>query len=456
MGAGKAVGYADNTICLSHLDHDVERYLKDKLQWPNPDYIKRQEAGRSTWNCPRNIILWTQRGNDLIVPFGLLKELWGLGISVSPSPHISASSAPKGTCIEGLYDYQRFAVDSAMREKQGIIVAPCGAGKTQIGIAICATYGYRTLWLTHTYDLLKQSMDRAKNYLSMPIGTITGGKIRASEGITFATVQTMSKIDLSAFHDYWDVIIVDECHRCVGTPTQMTMFWRVVNSLSARHKFGLTATPKRSDGMEKAMYALLGPVIHEVSRESVKNTTTPVYVRDPICTGWVPDFERVLKPDGTLDYVDLIADCVENEARNRIVAQTIDDATKIGPTLVLSERIIHLATLGKMCDNSSANLSTARKECRNDLIHDMETGKIKILFATYAIAKEGLDIPCLRNLVMASPVKNDITVTQSAGRVMRAYPGKDVGNIWDFEDDMHMLKKWLRKRLSIYRRLDCE
>jgi len=87
-------------------------------------------------------------------------------------------------------------------------------------------------------------------------------------------------------------------------------------------------------------------------------------------------------------------------------------------------------------------------------LRQLSEGEIGVLFATYAIAKEGLDIPCLRNLVMASPVKDEITVTQSAGRVMRKYPDKECGCIWEFEDNMRMLQKWLQKRMKIYEKLN--
>ena len=89
-----------------------------------------------------------------------------------------------------------------------------------------------------------------------------------------------------------------------------------------------------------------------------------------------------------------------------------------------------------MCEYKYGILSTAKKNERQELLRQLSEGEISVLFATYSIAKEGLDIPCLRNLVMASPVKDEITVTQSAGRVMRKYPDKEYGIIWDFEDNM--------------------
>lgn len=447
---------ADNDIRINNGLIMLTRQIKERLQWPNPEYVKRMEAGRSTWNVPKEIVLWKQVGDYISVPFGMLQWFRFNGYGVMPTDHLMAHKTVFSGSVDNLYDYQEEAVERGLKAKNGVLVAPCGSGKTQIGLAMCARLGLNTLWLTHTQELLKQSMDRAKRYLDdVPMGTITNGKINAVTGITFATVQTMSKIDLSEFKDFWDVVIVDECHRCVGTPTQLTMFYRVVNSLSARYKYGLTATPKRADGMEKAMYALLGPKFYEITKEQVKGNTCPLCILEPKQTGWEPDLDACLNPDGTLNYTALITDCVENEDRNRIIANEINFAVaENGTTLVLSERVHHLELLAEMCQYKYGILSTAKKRYRQDLLQRLSNGEISVLFATYAIAKEGLDIPCLRNLVMASPVKDEITVTQSAGRVMRKYPDKECGCIWDFEDNMRMLQKWLQKRMAIYKKVN--
>ena len=134
-----------------------------------------------------------------------------------------------------------------------------------MGLEIVARIGGRALWLTHTQDLLNQSMTRAKSVLgNIGQGTITEGKVNCGDGITFATVQTLSKIDLTEHRDYWDVIICDECHHAAGSPTKVTQFYKVLSNLKALYKIGLTATPKRADGLEESMFALLGDIIYEV------------------------------------------------------------------------------------------------------------------------------------------------------------------------------------------------
>lgn len=88
---------------------------------------------------------------------------------------------------------------------------PAGSGKTETALELIARLGYRALWCTHTLDLLNQSYTRAKNKLeNVGLGRITGGKVELGSHITFATIQTLSKMDLSEYSDMFDVIVVDE------------------------------------------------------------------------------------------------------------------------------------------------------------------------------------------------------------------------------------------------------
>ena len=173
---------------------------------------------------------------------------------------------------------------------------PCGAGKTQTALELVARLGGKCLWLTHTQDLLTQSMNRAKANFGIAqstYGTITGGKINIGTGITFATVQTMCKIDLTQYKDTWDIIIVDECHKAIGSPTKVMQFYSVLSKLSCRFKYGITATPKRADGLEKSMFALLGDIIIEIPKSEVKNNTCDVIV-NTIDTDYTPDYGVIL------------------------------------------------------------------------------------------------------------------------------------------------------------------
>lgn len=457
-----------NKVKITSPTNEVLQYCSTSLIFDNPDYLKKEAMGKWTGNTQRKIILYERAGDVLYLPFGTFAEIYKQ--FKTDFEHVECRicgiRARNYNSRINLYDYQQNAVERVIRAKNGILVAPCGSGKTQMGLEIVAQLGGRALWITHTQDLLKQSMERAAvnfDLCAAEYGTITAGKVNIGNTITFATVQTLSNIDLAQYRDEWDIIIVDECHKCVGTPTQMTMFYKVLSQLSARYKIGLTATPYRADGLEKAMFAILGGVIHEVPKSAVKDKTCPVKVKF-VETSFTPDYNIILAGDGTLIYSQLIDNICRDTARNGAVTDEIIKQCN-GATLILSERVAHLTELQRIINDKAPNIKTMRlsasntkleKQYRAHALDKMRSGECDILFATYKLAKEGLDIPNLRYVVFASPIKDKTTVTQSAGRVGRKCDGKAYGTVIDFVDGFGMLRGYAKKRAAIYKKLEYE
>ena len=408
--------------------------------------------------------MFEKDNNALVLPFGKFKEIYFKFYNdiESCTSFIPKLRERNYNSTISPYEYQEKAIRAVLEAKNGVLVAPCGSGKTQMGLEIAARIGGRTLWLTHTADLLKQSMSRAQANFTLPkseYGTITEGKVEIGNTITFATVQTMSNINLGRLMNAFDCIIVDECHHCVGSPTKLKMFYKVLTNLSARYKIGLTATPFRADGLHHEMYALLGEKIYEVPKDAVAEKVCPVKVQF-IETGYKPNEDIICAGDGTLVYAKLIDDIIHDKLRNKIISGAV--CMSKGSTLVLSDRIEHLNILKEDVSNckrtamiSAANTKAAKDE-RNEAISKLNDHKIDVLFATYALAKEGLDIPNLRNIVFATPQKDKTTVVQSAGRVERKADGKEFGQIIDFYDDFGILKGYAKKRTGYYKKLGYE
>jgi superfamily II DNA or RNA helicase len=302
-------------------------------------------------------------------------------------------------------------------------------------------------------------MARAKSVYGIDkktFGTITAGKVDIGESITFATVQTMSKLDLSQYRDQWDVIIVDECQHCAGTPTKVSQFYKVMSNLCARHKYGLTATPYRADGLEPAMYALLGDIGFEVSQDEV-TSTVPVRV-GYVNTGYMPEYSNILQGDGTIDYNKLLEDLITNDKRFDVVSKTIQEKQGKGACMVLANRVAYLERLNSqyfgrsICLSGKGQSKKAKKE-RAEALEKLNNGQLDCIFATYQLAAEGLDVPNLRYVFFATPEKNQTTVQQSAGRVSRGAEGKEYGTIIDFIDELPMYRAWANKRAAIYKKL---
>ena len=364
----------------------------------------------------------------------------------------------------GLYDYQKEACRAMIDAKYGILKSKPGSGKTQMGIALIKAFRRRALWLCHTADLLNQSRERALRYMDESlIGTITEGKVNVGVGVTFATVQTMANLELTQYRDYWDVVIVDEAHRVSSSASTFTRYEKVLNHLSARHKIGLTATPERSDGLIQATFALLGQIAYEVPDEAVADRTMKAKIR-VVDTG-TEITEECLNDDGTINYVKLVEYLTTKPERNKLIARKIIEE-KGHSCLILSDRLNQLETIRAMLPyemqeesafiNGKMQSKKAKAE-REQALEDMRTGKKKYLFASYSLSKEGLDIPRLDRLFMASPAKFDAVVTQAVGRVQRVFDGKQMPVVYDFVDrDIGFCQGAFKKRKTSYRKMGAE
>lgn len=432
-----------NRIYIEDPSGDVVQWAKDNLKFPNPEYEKKQRMGFWVGRTPKELRLYEWNGNVLILPFGVCREIMPLlRGSTLYCDFRQDSVIDYGGTDMGLYDYQKEACVKMIEARYGILKATTGSGKTQMGIALIRAHRRRALWLCHTADLLNQSRDRALRYIDPGlIGTITEGKVNVGVGVTFATVQTMANLELTQYRDYWDVIIVDECHRVASSASTFTRYEKVLNHLSARHKFGLTATPERSDGLIRATYALIGKVAYEVPESAVADKVMKVKVR-PVETDIELDEELCLNPDGTINYVKMLDWLTRHTDRNRLIAKCIAE-NQGHSCLILSDRLNQLEMIMSMLPwdmlqesafiNGKMQSKKAKAE-REQAIEDMRTGKKKYLFASYSLAREGLDIPRLDRLILASPAKFSAVITQAVGRVRRTFDGKETPVVIDIVD----------------------
>lgn len=451
-----------NEIRVQEPPQSLVETVRKELAMPNPEYGKKQRMGLWTGNTDPQICLYYVDGETLVIPCGAGKLLRPYLDSAEISQDLADNGSIEYPESIPLYEYQQAAVEAMKESGNGILKSPCGSGKTQMGIALAAALGRKTLWVTHTNDLLEQSYSRAAQYFPKNIlGKIAAGKVQIGSHITFATVQTLSKIDLEKHKYTWDVVIVDECHRVAGTPSSVKMFYKVLSSLAARYKYGLSATVHRSDGLIKSTFAVIGDVRYTVPEEAVSEKTMKVQVirKD---TG-IQICRECLDIDGTLVYQKLIPYLTENRKRNHgIIMDLIANAGNYN--LILSDRLEHLRELREMLPEelklSSAMIDgkmTSKKARfeRIQAIEDMRNGKKHYLFASFSLAKEGLDIPRLDRLYMTTPKKDYAVVTQSIGRIARKFEGKHTAVCYDYVDDIGFCENQWKRRKTSYKKAGC-
>lgn len=180
---------------------------------------------------------------------------------------------PEGEAF-ALRDYQQAAIDAFFADQgggggSGVVVLPCGAGKTMVAIGVLARLGMQTLILTPNVTALRQWRTELVRRTSLSEDQVCeySGKEKQVGPVTVATYQIMAHrrsatddfthLDLFAEHD-WGLIVYDEVH-LLPAPV-----FRFTAEIQARRRLGLTATLVREDGREDEVFTLIGPRIYEL------------------------------------------------------------------------------------------------------------------------------------------------------------------------------------------------
>ena len=220
----------------------------------------------------------------------------------------------------------------------------------------------------------------------------------------------------------------------------------------AEYRIFLSATPKRMDGMTKAMFALCGKVEYIISPKDVQDKTIKAEIK-PIYTKYeIP--QEAQKYDGTILYTKLSSNMAINEERNKLIIDLLKKEED-NYCLILSDRLEGLGFLYKEIGGLFVNgkmTSKKAKQEREEAIEKMRNKEEHYLFASYSLAKEGLDIKSLNRLFLVAPTKNSNVLIQSIGRIERKEEGKETPICYDIIDnDIYFEKAW-KVRKGIYKK----
>jgi hypothetical protein len=185
----------------------------------------------------------------------------------------------------------------------------------------------------------------------------------------------------------------------------------------------------------------MGPTFFAVERKNQEQVEVfPVIYDSPNYKNPPPSMRN-----GKISMPNMITELVEDRRRNQMLVELVKKASAgTRQLLVLSDRRFHCEFLHQCFPKTSGLYMGGMKEAQLQ-----ESSKKKIIFATFSQAHEGLDIPTLDTVILASP-KSDIT--QSIGRIMRETKGKkNDPHIYDVHDPWSIFTAMYYKRLKIYR-----
>jgi DNA excision repair protein ERCC-3 len=290
-----------------------------------------------------------------------------------------------------LRDYQREAVEGFWAGGSGVVVLPCGAGKTLVGAAAMAHASATTLILvTNTVAgrQWKRELVARTSLTEDEIGEYSGER-KEIRPVTIATYQIMTRrskgeykhLELFDSRD-WGLVIYDEVHLLPAPVFRMTA------DLQSRRRLGLTATLIREDGHEGDVFSLIGPKRYDAPWRDIESQ------------GWIAPADCV-EVRVTLTEAERLAYAVaEPEERYRLcstartklpVVRAVLDKHPDEPTLVIGAYLDQLETLGEELQAPIVQGSTRVSE-REALFDAFRRGEVRRLVVS-KVANFSIDLP---------------------------------------------------------------
>jgi superfamily II DNA or RNA helicase len=339
----------------------------------------------------------------------------------------------------------------------GLISLKCGGGKTVLALYLIAMLKKKTIVVVHKDFLMTQWRDRIRQFLpEARIGKIQQSTIDIEDkDIVLAMVQSLSQKEYepSVFSSF-GLAIFDECHH-LGAE----VFSKSMAKVSSKYMLGLSATPDRKDGLRKVFEWYIGPMVYssksEINKDYIETRVYEYYDDDPQYS----KLDTIYTKNGPKPCMPkMINNISYHVPRNLFINNIIKQEYEIGrKILVLGDRREYLNTTDKWIKENIGDIV-------GQYVGGMKPSELRdsqekdIILGTFSMASEGMDIPKLNTIILASP-KSD--VIQSVGRILRekADARKFHPLIIDFKDthpNLSMFSKQGDKRIAFYKKSNHE
>ena len=284
----------------------------------------------------------------------------------------------------------------------GILSLQTGGGKTVCAIAIACKLQKPVLILVHKTVLVEQWLQRIRQFApGASTGVVQQDRVETERDFVVGMLQSISiRPYAPETFDRFGLLIVDEVHH-ISTP----VFSRAMQKVNCPMLLGLSATPTRKDGLTHVLHWFMGDIFYQTSRAACKHVTVVKHQYDHPKYGDAMPVNRMGRVCMTTVTSVL---CALQSRTERLVGMIRQMMSENYHILVLSDRVPHCKHIQQMLGDDAGLYVGSYKP--------VESLAKKAVVSTYALSREGLDVPTLNALVMATP-KSDID--QICGRVLR-------------------------------------
>lgn len=452
----------------------IQNQIRSLAAFDNPEFYKNKRLGYSNYYNFSAVYLGKDVDGYIQIPRGLkeqiIEECKKSGIAVDISDQREKGRPIRVSFKGDLRTQQELAAEQLLTYSDGVLSAATAFGKTVVCSYLIAERKVNTLILLQSKDLLNQWVDELNKFLDIKeeppeyetktgrkkkrdsvIGILHGSKNTLTGIIDVAMVGSMySKGKFNDLINSYGMVIMDECHHAASNTSM-----ELLQKINAKYVYGVSATPKRGDSLDKIIYMLLGPLRHRFTAlERAQEQGIGHY--------FVPRYTRVVDTADSKDDINKAYSLISaSKVRNEMIVNDVIACIAMKQTPVILTRFKEHAKLsydtlkeeadhvfllhGDNTDKENADIRVRLKQVpKNESL---------ILVATGQKIGEGFDFPRLDVLMLAAPVSFEGRLEQYVGRLNRDYEGKEAVYVYDYIDaHMRFFNKMYGKRLKTYKK----
>ena len=452
----------------------LQNQIRSMAAFDNPVFYKNKRLGYSNYYNFSAVYMGKDIDGYICIPRGLRENLINAcketGIEYDIEDHREKGRPIRVSFHGDLRTQQDLAAHKLLAYDHGVLSAATAFGKTVVCSYLISERKVNTLILLQSKELIEQWADELNRFLMIdeepPVYRTKSGRVKKRDsviGILHGNKNTLTGIvDVAMvgsvrskgryrelFNSY-GMVIMDECHHAASNTAI-----EVLKKVNARYVYGVSATPKRGDSLEKIIYMLLGPVRHSytakerAAEQGIGHFVYPRYTRVIDTNESKNDINGAFSLISTSNVRNemILEDtrvCVQNKRTPVILTKYKEHAKYLYDNLLDNAENVFLL----YGDNSDKENAEIRRKMRA-----VPKTESVILVATGQKIGEGFDYPRLDTLMLATPVSFAGRLEQYIGRLNRDYEGKSEVIVYDYVDShIRYFDNMYAKRLRTYKR----